>query len=249
LFNDDSSFDIRFGWDGVLAPSIHYSLQSSNYPTYYVRHSSFRARLDPSINQDLYHKDASWNIVPGNFRPAPPAPAPAPAPSPVPSAVRRCGKKAESGNWFDIGHRISFKSSNYPDRFLRHRNFEVWLDPKDGSDLYNKDSTFIVRPANNGKAGYVSFQSVNYPDRFIRHAGFLLWLHPSDGSALFKDDSSFLIEAALDRSINDHTLGSSNYPDHFIRHSSFRGRLDTSDNSDLFNHDSSWNIVPGNAPA
>lgn len=49
------------------------------------------------------------------------------------------------------GHCISFKSVNYPDRFIRHRNFELWLDVPDGSDLFRKDATFCERPP---RAGY-----------------------------------------------------------------------------------------------
>jgi len=55
---------------------------------------------------------------------------------------------------------------------MRHRNFELWKDKFDGSELNKKDATFKVVNANNGKNGYVSFESVNYPGLFIRQINY-----------------------------------------------------------------------------
>ena len=79
-----------------------------------------------------------------------------------------------------------------PDRLLRHRNYEFWLDPNsDSSDLYFKDSSFTVRNGLNGTLGSISFESVNYPGHFLRHAGYTCQLNKVDGSELFKLDASF----------------------------------------------------------
>lgn len=64
-----------------------------------------------------------------------------------------------------------------PDRFIRHRGFQFWMDPNtDTSDLYLKDSTFIARiglDAREGASpGSISFESVNYPGYYLRHAGY-----------------------------------------------------------------------------
>jgi len=92
---------------------------------------------------------------------------------------------------------VSFESTGYPGWYLRHRGFEVWLDPFDGSALNKQDATFMPRAGNSG-AG-LSFESVNYPGRFMRHAGYVFWLHTKDGSSLFNLDSSFTfsVEASL----------------------------------------------------
>ena len=42
--------------------------------------------------------------------------------------------------------KLSLQSVNYPDRFVRHKNYQLWLDPNDGSDLFNSDTTFRRRP-------------------------------------------------------------------------------------------------------
>ena len=127
-----------------------------------------------------------------------------------------------------IGQMLSLDSSNYPNEFVRHRNFEIWRDPFQNNDLYKKDSTFIVRPANNKKDGYISFESVNYPGRFIRHANYVLWLHESDGSTLFNDDSSFRVTAPRNGKAGYVSFESSNFPNHFIRHAGGRVRIDSS---------------------
>jgi len=85
---------------------------------------------------------------------------------------------------------VSFESTNYPGVYLRHRNWEMWADRFDGSQLNKMDASFIQRAGNAGQG--VSFESTNYPGRFIRHAGYLLWVHQKDGSDLFNKDSSFV---------------------------------------------------------
>jgi hypothetical protein len=36
----------------------------------------------------------------------------------------------------------SFESVNYPGHYLRHKNFELWLDRYDGTEQFRKDATF-----------------------------------------------------------------------------------------------------------
>jgi hypothetical protein len=42
-------------------------------------------------------------------------------------------------------NKISFESVNFPGRFLRHSGFRLFLHPKDGSPLFNADSSFELR--------------------------------------------------------------------------------------------------------
>jgi hypothetical protein len=60
---------------------------------------------------------------------------------------------------------VSFESSNYPGRFLRHRDFEIRLDRAERSRLFAADATFC--PVTRGHAGVVALRSVNYPERFL----------------------------------------------------------------------------------
>lgn len=63
------------------------------------------------------------------------------------------------------GSCVSFESANYPGHFLRHRDWHVWLDPRDGSALYAADATFC--PVGGGLPGSVALRSKNYPDRYL----------------------------------------------------------------------------------
>ncbi|UKO99088.1 AbfB domain-containing protein [Nostoc sp. UHCC 0870] len=37
---------------------------------------------------------------------------------------------------------VSFASFNYPNRYIRHRNYELWIDPQATDTLYKNDTTF-----------------------------------------------------------------------------------------------------------
>ncbi len=91
---------------------------------------------------------------------------------------------------------ISFQSANDSGQYLRHSNFELYLQPNDGSSQYAQDATFCVQPGNTG-TGY-SFQSVNYPTHYIRHYDYVAYIAGDGGSnawdtgSLWTNDTSFL---------------------------------------------------------
>jgi hypothetical protein len=86
---------------------------------------------------------------------------------------------------------VSFEASNYPGYFLRHQDFRLKLQPRDGSALFNADATFHERLGlSDNKA--VSYESHNYPGRYIRHRGADIYLDP-----YFWFDSSFRSEATF----------------------------------------------------
>ena len=92
------------------------------------------------------------------------------------------------------GSGISFESVSHPGHYLRHRNYEVWLDPFQDTQLFRADASFL---AVTGLAGQgVSYRSVNYPDRYIRHQNYLLFVHPYENTSLFLNDASFVPLAA-----------------------------------------------------
>jgi hypothetical protein len=60
---------------------------------------------------------------------------------------------------------------------MRHKNFELWIEEDDGSDLFQQDSSFVVRNALSGSETGISLESVNYPGYYLRHAGYKLYLN------------------------------------------------------------------------
>ena len=138
-----------------------------------------------------------------------------------------------------IGEPISFRSYNFPTKFIRHQKSSCKLTEID-TPQDKEDASFKVVPALNGASGYVSFESVNYPGYYLRHQGFVLKLVRFDNSKLYQDDASFKGVSGL--AGEGYSFESYNYPNHYLRHSGFNMRLDKKDGSDLFNADATYNI-------
>lgn len=85
-------------------------------------------------------------------------------------------------------------SSHYQDRYIRHTNCDVRVDPNVSPA---QDARFRLRPGLAGN-GTVSFESANfpghYPDRHIRHFGFQLKLDPI-ATATGRGDATFKVVA------------------------------------------------------
>ncbi|MFE0464510.1 alpha-L-arabinofuranosidase B [Kitasatospora sp. NPDC058965] len=93
---------------------------------------------------------------------------------------------------------LSFESANSAGHYLRHFDFELYLDPNDGTSQFAQDATFCPGGGNSGK-GY-SFQSANYPDKYLRHYAYTGYLASFGGSnawdatGLWNDDTSWLVD-------------------------------------------------------
>jgi hypothetical protein len=92
---------------------------------------------------------------------------------------------------------ISFESANDPGQYLRHYDFELYLEPDDGGSQFAQDATFCPRPGNSGR-GY-SFDSVNYPNKYIRHFNYVVYIasgggfNPWDTSTLWTEDTTWVV--------------------------------------------------------
>jgi hypothetical protein len=84
---------------------------------------------------------------------------------------------------------VSFESVNFPGRYLRHRNNEIWLDPNDGSASFRAAATWYRRTGL-ANAAWSSYESYNSPARYMRHSGFLMVLGTVSGS-LQQADATF----------------------------------------------------------
>ncbi|MBO7934689.1 family 43 glycosylhydrolase [Streptomyces sp. S9] len=84
---------------------------------------------------------------------------------------------------------VSLESANYPGCYLRHRNFEVWVERNDGTAGFAADAAFHRRTGLADTAG-VSFESYNYPGRYVRHYDHLLYVQ-TPGTATDRADATF----------------------------------------------------------
>jgi hypothetical protein len=136
----------------------------------------------------------------------------------------------------------SFRSWNYPDRYIRHRSSLGYIDPiVAGDKLGRKDATFGLVPGLAGKCR--SFESVNYPGHFLRHQNYRLKLAKQTGDQLFKEDATFCVVSGLTNS-QGRSFESVNFPKHYIRHSNFELWIAKPDGSRLFKQDATFIISP-----
>ena len=114
------------------------------------------------------------------------------------------------------------QSFNFQDRYVRHVNFDVRIDPNVSPA---QDAQFRLVPGLANSSGYVSIQSVNFPGYYLRHSGFDFVLAASDGTSTFAAEATFRIVAGLANS-GWSSFQSYSHPDRYIRHYNYLLRLD-----------------------
>jgi hypothetical protein len=117
---------------------------------------------------------------------------------------------------------VRLKSSNFPDRFVRHANNLARIDPYP-FDPY-QDQMWRMVPGLADPAG-VSFQSVNQANSYLRHSGYVLRLDPHDNTSLFRADATFYRTAGLADGAWA-SFRSYNFPTRYIRHYNYALRID-----------------------
>jgi len=136
----------------------------------------------------------------------------------------------------------SFRSWNYPNRYIRHRLSLGYIDQIAANDkLGRSDATFRLVPGLAGKCS--SFESVNYLGSFLRHQDYRLKLAKKTDDKLFNEDATFCVVSGL-ASSQARSFESVNFPNHYIRHSNFELWLVKSDGSELFKKDATFIVSP-----
>jgi GH43 family beta-xylosidase len=87
---------------------------------------------------------------------------------------------------------VSLESANYPGYYLRHRNFEAWVERNDGTALFRNDASF-QRRAGLADAAAVSFESANFPGRYLRHSSNLMYVQ-AVSTATDRADATYVLE-------------------------------------------------------
>ncbi|MDX6740221.1 AbfB domain-containing protein [Actinocorallia sp. A-T 12471] len=74
----------------------------------------------------------------------------------------------------------SFESRNFPGHYLRHSEYRVRKDPRDGGVLFDQDATYCAQPGRFG-SGDVTLVSLNRPDTALRHYDSEVWIAVNGG--------------------------------------------------------------------
>jgi GH43 family beta-xylosidase len=90
------------------------------------------------------------------------------------------------------GGTVSLESTNFPGYFLRHKNYEMWVERNDGSTVFRSDASFYRR-VGLADAAAVSFESYNFAGRYIRHSSNLLYIQPVS-TATDRADATYVLE-------------------------------------------------------
>ncbi|MDP9794379.1 roadblock/LC7 domain-containing protein [Catenuloplanes nepalensis] len=117
---------------------------------------------------------------------------------------------------------VRLKSSNLPDRYVRHANNLGRIDayPFDP----HQDQLWRMVAGLADSSG-VSFESVNYPGRFLRHLNYEIRLDANDNTATFRADATFTRVAGLADGAWS-SFRSYNVPDRYLRHLNYALRID-----------------------
>jgi hypothetical protein len=89
---------------------------------------------------------------------------------------------------------ISFESANVAGSYLRHQNFQLFLQANDNSSLFAQDATFCPTGGNSGQGW--SFQSVNFPTKYIRHFNFTVYIASNGGSNAWDSATSWAADTS-----------------------------------------------------
>ncbi|MET7424395.1 alpha-L-arabinofuranosidase B [Dactylosporangium sp. NPDC005555] len=95
---------------------------------------------------------------------------------------------------------VSFESRNAAGSYLRHQNYQLYLNANDGSSLFASDATFCPQAGRNGQGN--SFASANFASRYIRHYSNNVYIASNGGSntfdatAAWSDDVSWVVSTS-----------------------------------------------------
>lgn len=118
-------------------------------------------------------------------------------------AVPGGASREDASNWVDcidlgpqqeakgyaVGSVFSLESTLLQNRFVRHRDFELWADERQSSKLFQKDASFRLEAGLVGHGS--SLRAGNLPVYYVRHKDSKLFIDEYDGDGLMRADASF----------------------------------------------------------
>ncbi|GAA5087381.1 hypothetical protein HNP84_001307 [Thermocatellispora tengchongensis] len=99
------------------------------------------------------------------------------------------------------GSCYSLESRNFPGHYLRHSDFRVRKDARDGTALFDQDATFCAQPPRAGGTG-VALASYNIPGHHVRHFAEAVHIavpggsHAFDAPARYDEDVTWAVAPA-----------------------------------------------------
>ncbi|AUY53522.1 alpha-L-arabinofuranosidase B [Streptomyces sp. CB01881] len=152
---------------GTLTPGSRVSLQATTAPC--------------CTSQYLRHDDADTKVVISNTNSASSATDKADA-----TWIVRAGLANSSC--------VSFESTNNPGQFLRHFDYQLYVNTDNGAGSFAQDATFCPTKGNSGTG--TSFQSVNFPTKYLRHYNYTAYIAGNGGSNSWDSTTSWAADTS-----------------------------------------------------
>jgi hypothetical protein len=89
---------------------------------------------------------------------------------------------------------VSFEARAFPGFFLRHQNFQLFLQAMDGSTLFRQDATFCPETGKSGTG--TSFRSFNFSTRYLRHFNNTVYIASNGGANAFDSATSWAADVS-----------------------------------------------------
>ncbi|GAA0698518.1 alpha-L-arabinofuranosidase B [Kitasatospora atroaurantiaca] len=89
---------------------------------------------------------------------------------------------------------VSFESANSPGQFLRHYNYQLYLNTDNGGGAFAQDATFCPTAGNSGTG--TSFRSVNFPTKYLRHYNYTAYIASNGGSNSWDSTTSWAADTS-----------------------------------------------------
>ncbi|HEY3467142.1 MAG TPA: AbfB domain-containing protein [Amycolatopsis sp.] len=149
---------------------------------------------------------------------------------------------------------VSIRSANFPKRYVRHRDFLVYLDEvSSGEGLPAKDASFKVVPglADTRLVSFtpVTWSGYDFTGFYLRHQDFRLKLDKyTDGDRQFAEDATFELVPSVGAapgagSLYHTAIRAYNLADHYLRHANYELWLGPYESNRQFWEDSSFDLT------
>ncbi|MET3984353.1 alpha-L-arabinofuranosidase B [Streptomyces sp. PvR034] len=89
---------------------------------------------------------------------------------------------------------VSFESANKPGQFLRHFNYQLYLNTDTGGGSFAADATFCPTSGNSGTG--TSFTSANFPTKYLRHYDYTGYIAGNGGANVWDNAASWAADTS-----------------------------------------------------
>jgi hypothetical protein len=137
----------------------------------------------------------------------------------------------------------SLRSVNYPDRYLRHRDYLAYIDQLGTSSPLadRRDATFTI-VSGLANANCYSFQAVTHAGYYLRHQNMRVGLHRDDGNAVTRAAATFCGRTGLAGG-GSVSFESYSHPGRYLRHYAYEARFDLAASDTTFAGDASFTVT------